>query len=65
MHLSSSKVCDAEYRSAKRSVRPPASQKSASRSVTAPRAVKAQGGTRNRLVWVQVGLFLEDRVVCP
>ena len=45
-------------------VRSPAPQESAPRSVTAPRAVKVQGGTRkrskNRLEWLQIALHLED-----
>lgn len=65
MHLTSQQVCDAEYASAKRAFRPLASQKSAPRPLRAPRVVKAQGGTRNRLAWLQIGLFLEDRVVNP
>lgn len=60
MHLTIKQVCNAEYRAANRSLCPPVSQESAPRTVTAPRAVKTRGGTRNKLVWLQIGLALED-----
>lgn len=63
--LSASQVCDAEYRSAKYPVRPSASQESAPRPLRAPRAVKAQGGTRNAAEWQQILLHLTDYVVNP
>lgn len=63
--LTPAQVCDAEFRSAKRTVRPSASQESAPRPLRAPRAVKAQGATRNALQWQQIALHLTDRVVNP
>lgn len=65
MHLTPRQVCDAEYRSALRSVRPSASQESGPRSVTAPRPVKARRGTRNRVQWQQIALHLEGGEVRP
>lgn len=64
MHpLTPRQVCNAEYRAA-RAVRPPSSKKSAAPPAGSA-VVKARGGTQNRLVWLQIGLFLEDRVVNP
>lgn len=65
MSLTIRKVCDAEYKAACRTVRPSASQESAPRPLRAPRAVKAQGATRNAREWQQIALHLSDRVVNP
>lgn len=63
MSLTIRKVCDAEYKAARHPVRPPAPQKSALRPLRAPGVVKAQGGTRNKLVWLQIRLELEAMAV--
>lgn len=61
MHpLTPRQVCEAEYRAARRAVRPPAPPESAGKSLPAPPVVKVRGGTRNKLVWLQIGLALED-----
>jgi len=56
-------VLSAEYRAARNAFRPPSSQESAGKPAGSP-AVKARGGTRkrskNRLVWLQIALHLED-----
>jgi len=53
------KLLDAEYAEALNSC-PPGGRESAPKVVTAPRAVNHRRGTSNRLVWLQVQLFLED-----
>lgn len=64
--LSVSDVCDAEYRSARRAARSLPPTKKAGRSVTAPPAGRRAGNTgRNHAAWVQISLFLQDRVVNP
>lgn len=45
--------------------RPSVSQESAPRPLRAPRAVKAQGATRNAVQWQHIALHLADRVVNP
>ena len=64
MSLTPQQVCDAEYRSAKRFIRPPSAPKSGGVPAGSP-LVKRRGGTRTHLQWVQITLHLEDRVVNP
>lgn len=44
---------------------PPCGRESAPKVVTAPRAVIRGRGTRNRLEWLHVSLFLEDLPTSP